>query len=66
MSLTYFLLGQYVEMQQSASRYGDDLKLTKAEISDLNRSILRLQSEIEMVKGQVSCTYYGVLSQLLG
>ncbi|XP_029005962.1 keratin, type II cytoskeletal 8-like [Betta splendens] len=43
---------KFVEMQQSASRYGDDLKLTKAEISDLNRSILRLQSEIDMVKAQ--------------
>lgn len=40
-------------MQQSAGRYGDDLKLSKAEISDMNRRIMRLQSEIDMVKSQV-------------
>lgn len=44
---------QYAEMQQSAGRYGDDLKFSKAEISDMNRRITRLQSEIEMVKSQV-------------
>lgn len=44
---------QYAEMQQSAGRYGDDLKLTKAEISEMNRRIMRLQSEIDMVKSQV-------------
>lgn len=44
---------QYSEMQQSAGRYGDDLKLSKAEISDMNRRIMRLQSEIDMVKSQV-------------
>lgn len=44
---------QYAEMQQSAGRYGDDLKSSKAEISDMNRRIMRLQSEIDMVKSQV-------------
>ncbi|NP_001011879.2 keratin [Takifugu rubripes] len=43
---------KYAEMQQSAGRYGDDLKLSKAEISDMNRRIMRLQSEIDMVKSQ--------------
>ncbi|XP_037304417.2 keratin, type II cytoskeletal 8-like [Pungitius pungitius] len=43
---------KYAEMQQSAGQYGDDLKSTKAEISDMNRRIMRLQSEIEMVKSQ--------------
>ncbi|XP_042357338.1 keratin, type II cytoskeletal 8-like [Plectropomus leopardus] len=43
---------KYAEMQQSAGRYGDDLKSTKAEISEMNRRILRLQSEIDMVKAQ--------------
>nr|XP_046240265.1 keratin, type II cytoskeletal 8-like [Scatophagus argus] len=43
---------KYAEMQQSANRYGDDLKSTKAEIADMNRRILRLQSEIDMVKSQ--------------
>lgn len=44
---------QYAEMQQSAGRYGDDLKSTKAEIADMKRMIMRLQSEIDMVKAQV-------------
>ena len=43
-------------MQQSAGRAGDDLKSTKAEITDMNRRIMRLQSEIEMVKAQVRIT----------
>uniref|UniRef100_A0A8C7QN29 Simple type II keratin K8a (S1) n=1 Tax=Oncorhynchus mykiss TaxID=8022 RepID=A0A8C7QN29_ONCMY len=43
---------KYEEMQTSATRYGDDLRSTKTEISDLNRMIQRLQSEIDSVKGQ--------------
>ncbi|KAM7006403.1 intermediate filament protein ON3-like [Tautogolabrus adspersus] len=43
---------KYTEMQQSAGKYGDDLKSTKAEIADMNRRIMRLQSEIDMVKAQ--------------
>ncbi|CAJ1051596.1 keratin%2C type II cytoskeletal 8-like [Xyrichtys novacula] len=43
---------KYAEMQQSAGRFGDDLKSTKAEIADMNRRILRLQSEIDIVKSQ--------------
>lgn len=61
---------QYAEMQQSAGRYGDDLKSSKAEISDMNRRLMRLQSEIDMVKSQVSsagfsfifCTFPLILS----
>lgn len=52
-SLTCTRLHQYAEMQQSAGRYGDDLKSTKAEIADMNRRIMRLQSEIDMAKSQV-------------
>uniref|UniRef100_A0A667XE07 IF rod domain-containing protein n=1 Tax=Myripristis murdjan TaxID=586833 RepID=A0A667XE07_9TELE len=44
---------KYEEMQQSVGRYGDDLKASKAEITDMNRRIMRLQSEIDMVKSQV-------------
>lgn len=40
-------------MQSSAGQYGEDLRSTKAEISELNRMIARLQNEIEAVKGQV-------------
>ncbi|GLD64938.1 keratin, type II cytoskeletal 8-like isoform X1 [Lates japonicus] len=43
---------KYAEMQQSAGKYGDDLKSTKAEIADMNRRIMRLQSEIDIVKAQ--------------
>ncbi|XP_029357336.1 keratin, type II cytoskeletal 8-like isoform X1 [Echeneis naucrates] len=43
---------KYEEMQTSAGQYGDDLRTTKAEISELNRMIARLQNEIEAVKGQ--------------
>ncbi len=55
-SLTCPCLYQYAEMQQSAGKYGDDLKSTKAEIADMNRRIMRLQSEIDMVKAQVRIT----------
>uniref|UniRef100_A0A4W5LC95 IF rod domain-containing protein n=1 Tax=Hucho hucho TaxID=62062 RepID=A0A4W5LC95_9TELE len=43
---------KYEEMQSSAGQYGEDLRSTKAEISELNRMISRLQNEIESVKGQ--------------
>uniref|UniRef100_A0A4W5QC73 IF rod domain-containing protein n=1 Tax=Hucho hucho TaxID=62062 RepID=A0A4W5QC73_9TELE len=45
---------KYEQMQVSARKYGDDLKNTKAEIADMNRKIMRYQSEIDMMKGQVS------------
>merc|ERR1712002_1381344 len=43
---------KYQEMQTSAGQYGDDLRVTKTEIAELNRMISRIQSEIEAVKGQ--------------
>ncbi|KAL2095369.1 hypothetical protein ACEWY4_010088 [Coilia grayii] len=43
---------KFEEMQTSAGKYGDDLRTTKAEISELTRMISRLQNEIEAVKGQ--------------
>ncbi|XP_078104219.1 keratin, type II cytoskeletal 8-like [Sander vitreus] len=43
---------KYEEMQSTAGQYGDDLRTTKAEISELNRMISRRQNEIEAVKGQ--------------
>ncbi|KAM3878208.1 keratin, type II cytoskeletal 8-like [Diretmus argenteus] len=43
---------KYEEMQQSAGRHGDDLKASKAEIADMNRRIMRLQSEIDVIKSQ--------------
>ncbi|XP_008407580.1 keratin, type II cytoskeletal 8-like [Poecilia reticulata] len=43
---------KYAEMQHSAGKYDNDLKSTRAEIADMNRRIMRLQSEIDMVKAQ--------------
>ena len=48
---------QYAEMQQSAGQHGNDVKSTKAEIGEMNRRIMRLQSEIDMVKAQVRITH---------
>uniref|UniRef100_F1SGG5 Keratin 72 n=2 Tax=Sus scrofa TaxID=9823 RepID=F1SGG5_PIG len=42
------------ELQVTAGQHGDDLKLTKAEISDLNRLIQRICAEIGSVKKQCS------------
>ncbi|XP_075706199.1 keratin, type II cytoskeletal 5-like [Rhinoderma darwinii] len=44
---------KYEELQVSAGRHGDDLKSTKTEISELNRMINRLRSEIDNVKKQI-------------
>ncbi|XP_043977577.1 keratin, type II cytoskeletal 8-like [Gambusia affinis] len=43
---------KYAEIQHSAGKYDNDLKSTRAEIADMNRRIMRLQSEIDMVKAQ--------------
>ena len=43
-------------MQVSATNYEDNLKNTKVEIADMNRKIMRYQSEIDKMKGQVSAT----------
>lgn len=47
---------QIQELQVTAGQHGDDLKLTKAEISELNRLIQRIRSEIGSVKKQVGST----------
>ncbi|XP_074126404.1 keratin, type II cytoskeletal 1b-like [Sminthopsis crassicaudata] len=44
---------KYQELQITAGRHDDDLKNTKMEISELNRAIQRLQSEIGNVKKQI-------------
>ncbi|XP_036064239.1 keratin, type II cytoskeletal 8-like [Onychomys torridus] len=43
---------KYEELQAQAGKHGDDLRRTKTEISEMNRSINRLQAEIEALKGQ--------------
>ncbi|XP_029450896.1 keratin, type II cytoskeletal 5-like [Rhinatrema bivittatum] len=43
---------KYEELQISAGRHGDDLRNTKTEIAELNRTIQRIRSEIDNVKKQ--------------
>jgi hypothetical protein len=53
---------QYEELQVTAGRHGDDLRITKQEIAEINRMIQRLRSEIDHVKKQVHQTgRFGVL-----
>ncbi|KFZ58039.1 Keratin, type II cytoskeletal 75 [Podiceps cristatus] len=44
---------RYEELQATAGRHSDDLRNTKQEISELNRHVQRLRSEIDSVKKQV-------------
>ncbi|KAM5332462.1 keratin, type II cytoskeletal 1b [Glossophaga mutica] len=44
---------KYQELQMTAGRHGDDLRNSKMEIAELNRTIQRLQAEISNVKKQV-------------
>ncbi|KAM4840473.1 LOW QUALITY PROTEIN: keratin, type II cytoskeletal 1b-like [Urocitellus parryii] len=44
---------KYQELQITAGRHGDDLKNSKMEIVELNRTIQRLQAEIGNVKKQI-------------
>lgn len=43
---------KFQELQVNAGKHGDDLRNTKTEISELNRTIQRLQAEIDNVKNQ--------------
>uniref|UniRef100_A0A8C5LM76 IF rod domain-containing protein n=1 Tax=Leptobrachium leishanense TaxID=445787 RepID=A0A8C5LM76_9ANUR len=43
---------KYEELQVKAGRHGDDLRVTKAEIAEINRSINRLKGEIDHAKAQ--------------
>ncbi|XP_001507306.1 keratin, type II cytoskeletal 8 [Ornithorhynchus anatinus] len=43
---------KYEELQVRAGRHGDDLNRTKSEISEIHRSISRLQGEIDAIKAQ--------------
>uniref|UniRef100_A0A7M4E9E7 Keratin, type II cytoskeletal 5-like n=1 Tax=Crocodylus porosus TaxID=8502 RepID=A0A7M4E9E7_CROPO len=43
---------KYEELQLTANRHGDDLRNTKVEITEINRMIHRLHSEIDSVKKQ--------------
>ncbi|XP_062975807.1 keratin, type II cytoskeletal cochleal-like [Elgaria multicarinata webbii] len=43
---------KYEALQFEAGKHGDDLRSTKSEISEINRTIQRLQAEIDNVKNQ--------------
>ncbi|XP_005411999.1 PREDICTED: keratin, type II cytoskeletal 5-like [Chinchilla lanigera] len=43
---------KYEELQRSAGQHGDDLRTTRMEISELNRAMQRLRSEIDNLKKQ--------------
>ncbi|XP_042305422.1 keratin, type II cytoskeletal 5-like isoform X1 [Sceloporus undulatus] len=43
---------KFEELQATAGRHGDDLRNTKGEISELNRMIQRIRSEIENARNQ--------------
>ncbi|XP_075447977.1 keratin, type II cytoskeletal 6A-like [Ascaphus truei] len=45
---------KYEELESCAGRHGDDLRNTKTKISELNRMINRLRSEIDNVKKQIA------------
>ncbi|XP_051016339.1 keratin, type II cytoskeletal 6A isoform X5 [Acomys russatus] len=45
---------KYEELQVTAGRHGDDLRITKQEIAEMNRVIQRLRSEIDHVKKQIA------------
>ncbi|KAK9973461.1 hypothetical protein ABG768_024191 [Culter alburnus] len=45
---------KYEEMQLTATKHGDNLKSTKAEIAEYNRRIARIHSDMELIKGQHS------------
>ncbi|XP_075447978.1 keratin, type II cytoskeletal cochleal-like [Ascaphus truei] len=45
---------KYEELESCVGRHGDDLRNTKTEISELNRMINRLRSEIDNVKKQIA------------
>ncbi|KAM9483210.1 intermediate filament protein ON3-like [Clarias gariepinus] len=42
---------KYEELQVTATQHGENVKTTKAEITEYNRRIFRLQSELDNVKG---------------
>ncbi|KAM7317679.1 hypothetical protein ACRRTK_023981 [Alexandromys fortis] len=49
-----FYQSKYEELQVTAGRHGDSVKTSKMEISELNRVIQRLRSEIDGAKKQIS------------
>ncbi|KAM4796069.1 keratin, type II cytoskeletal cochleal-like [Rhinophrynus dorsalis] len=51
---------RYEQLQTVAGQHGDTLKSSKTEISDLNRRIQRLRSEIESCKKQIAALHASI------
>ncbi|XP_056654145.1 keratin, type II cytoskeletal 1-like [Monodelphis domestica] len=52
---------KYQELQVTAGKHDDDVKVLKAEISELNRVIQRLRAEIDRVKKQSAAVQESIL-----
>lgn len=52
-AITVFSAFQFETLQAQAGKHGDDLRNTRNEIAEMNRSIQRLQAEIDTLKNQV-------------
>lgn len=53
---------QFDQMTAQADQYGNELRNTKGEISELKRMIARLENEILSAKAQVSERFRGYLT----
>lgn len=65
-AILVFTTFQFETLQAQAGRHGDDLRNTRNEIAELNRTIQRLQAEIDSVKNQVGTCPSAALSLLFG
>lgn len=52
-AVTVFTAFQFETLQAQAGKHGEDLRNTRNEIAEMNRSIQRLQAEIDTLKNQV-------------
>lgn len=53
LAIIVFTAFQFETLQAQAGKHGDDLRNTRNEIAEMNRTIQRLQAEIDTVKNQV-------------
>lgn len=63
-AIIVFATFQFEILQAQAGRHGDDLRNTRNEIAEMNRTIQRLQAEIDAVKNQVGTCPSAALSLL--
>lgn len=65
-AIIVFTTFQFETLQAQAGRHGDDLRNTRNEIAEMNRTTQRLQAEIDTVKNQVGTCPSAALSLLFG